>query len=1419
MSNKKVLSKIDLGKYTKPNPFHKDIIYDPKGQWKHPGQNTRIPGKDITMQGVPYPVYAQPNVGQPQMMYPDQNYQFPGADYVDEFPQMKKGGQSDVKFIGSKDGVETPIYKKVNIKPSKIHGNGLFTKEAIKKNEPIGICHVKNKDGELIPSTILGMYNHNKKTPNVYEINKGDHVVMMPLRDISPGEELTADYDMIPIEGLQDSSSFKDAGEKKFSKKKKGGALLTKKVTCKSCGWKWDAEDGGNDITTCHKCGGQGLIHAQDGGPTSPEEWGQQIKDIERQIGNPSGWTLSDYNTLQNKLNEYKSWRENTPEGQAVIDSHNEEGEYDIPLPEHLQDYTNAMMKARLAYANEFGNPAAKRMINLPDNPYQFDNGDTGSHYMASMDNYAVPQIQDENGVLVLGDYGPESNEAIRFDSDEDANYFAENYKDVSPGFLNEKQYGGISNDYIEADLDEDEIEEYKRGGYVVEDISVPSLNQMRDGGTIYTVKGSKGHYKKVNGKWQVDWNRSGKYQPLSKGDVKARTAVLDKMAKPIYTPSPKIDPYAKINSNSSDNTKLNLYQKEIPWELSTKYKGDILAQNKKNKEDAINYRAKNTISNEDFDKDNHISTEFPKNATASDYGQRIWEYATNPGTALEYAFGKKSGQGPMPFNINQLKEQGVNVNSNSNLVGNMFNMINPLDDVESVRSGVSDINEGNNSGYLNAGLGILGFLPGGDALKGLKKYGKDLVQTSKQAGKFQFPKYKTVYRAEHAGYNQAAKEGSVDGRWVASNPKEVSFYVDKLKDPATGHVLPYSFGDQPVRIIQQRLPEYEIKNTFGAGMPEEARIMSMGRGEFTNEGLDDLLGFGTGSRFARQQFNQHDINAMSTAPFLYNKNEGLLDANLINKLRNQEGSNFFSSGKNNVFNNQKDALDYLKLEQKLIDNNNMFKKYLPFKEGGINNNYVELDLTPDEITEYKRGGYIVEELNDYAGGGSPIWPPGRGKNKTYLTYSPFYGNSLTGQSSNMGYADNPFSDEKSDFFKVNTIRMPQSYIGVSGGADPYGKFNHNQGIMQKLGYDAYVGLPYNYDPNNTNYYSNTPSVGGRIRYNNTIDNQWLGIPWNKVFVEASGDYSQSDGLNANFSFGTRFDGKKGNSKGYFEPHIGASGSWGPHGIKPGAYSANALAEYQAIMGSNDIPDLEGDSVNMSDPMIQMLLSDIYNENIENPLAKGKKQQGAMADIDLGFKTGFEWSPKFLTKRLPGSKIFGDLRYTAQPIRGMFVSGMSEDSQNSVGNYNGVQTSLSDQSETNKLSFSHQFTGGLGLKVPIGTVKDKIQSIDLIKTRIPKDCMCPDGTKVDLLEDGTCPCDDHQIEECPPCPDGSVPRRLKDGTCPCKEIESYPEPDEYARHPRWLRDGGTNNNYVDVELTPKEIKDLIAQGYVIEELN
>jgi LysM repeat protein len=68
------------------------MITDPRGQWAHPGQNTRIPGGNITMQGVPYPVLAKASNGMSTMMYPDQDYNFPGADYVDEYPMLEEGG-------------------------------------------------------------------------------------------------------------------------------------------------------------------------------------------------------------------------------------------------------------------------------------------------------------------------------------------------------------------------------------------------------------------------------------------------------------------------------------------------------------------------------------------------------------------------------------------------------------------------------------------------------------------------------------------------------------------------------------------------------------------------------------------------------------------------------------------------------------------------------------------------------------------------------------------------------------------------------------------------------------------------------------------------------------------------------------------------------------------------------------------------------------------------------------------------------------------------------------------------------------------------------------------------------------------------------------------------------------------------------
>lgn len=72
---------------------------------------------------------------------------------------------------------------------------------------------------------------------------------------------------------------------------------------------------------------------------STPEDWEKHIKGVEHEIGNPNKWTIDGYRKLQSTLNDYKFWRENTPEGKSVFDSHNEPNEYVVSLPDHLKMY------------------------------------------------------------------------------------------------------------------------------------------------------------------------------------------------------------------------------------------------------------------------------------------------------------------------------------------------------------------------------------------------------------------------------------------------------------------------------------------------------------------------------------------------------------------------------------------------------------------------------------------------------------------------------------------------------------------------------------------------------------------------------------------------------------------------------------------------------------------------------------------------------------------------------------------------------------------------------------------------------------------------------------------------------------------------------------------------------------------------
>ena len=76
----------------------KGIIVSQRGQWDFPGMNTMVPTDDgrITMRGVPYPVYGQDETGYGQMMYPGQEYQFPGNNVL-ELPMAQVGLQVPIQ--------------------------------------------------------------------------------------------------------------------------------------------------------------------------------------------------------------------------------------------------------------------------------------------------------------------------------------------------------------------------------------------------------------------------------------------------------------------------------------------------------------------------------------------------------------------------------------------------------------------------------------------------------------------------------------------------------------------------------------------------------------------------------------------------------------------------------------------------------------------------------------------------------------------------------------------------------------------------------------------------------------------------------------------------------------------------------------------------------------------------------------------------------------------------------------------------------------------------------------------------------------------------------------------------------------------------------------------------------------------------
>jgi hypothetical protein len=153
----------------------------PRNQWQHPGEVTKVNSPNITMDAVSYPVLGVPNVGQPQMMYPDQQYNFPGASNVTEYPEMQFGGLWDSNRTAWVDSVNNANMNK-NFVQRMYNPNApqMFLPGSKKPSTH----YMESGDGKVYPTVVQRPGNKflewlNQNDPNAaynYAMNTGQYI-------------------------------------------------------------------------------------------------------------------------------------------------------------------------------------------------------------------------------------------------------------------------------------------------------------------------------------------------------------------------------------------------------------------------------------------------------------------------------------------------------------------------------------------------------------------------------------------------------------------------------------------------------------------------------------------------------------------------------------------------------------------------------------------------------------------------------------------------------------------------------------------------------------------------------------------------------------------------------------------------------------------------------------------------------------------------------------------------------------------------------------------------------------------------------------------------------------------------------------------------------------------------------------------
>ena len=106
-----------------------------------------------------------------------------------------------------------PLPSYLTIKESSIHGLGLFATNRILKGQFIGTTHYISEQRNLLRTPLGGFYNHSEApnavarlAPSSYKQHGMRFIDMKAAKDINPGEEITANY-QVTVEDLKEIMS------------------------------------------------------------------------------------------------------------------------------------------------------------------------------------------------------------------------------------------------------------------------------------------------------------------------------------------------------------------------------------------------------------------------------------------------------------------------------------------------------------------------------------------------------------------------------------------------------------------------------------------------------------------------------------------------------------------------------------------------------------------------------------------------------------------------------------------------------------------------------------------------------------------------------------------------------------------------------------------------------------------------------------------------------------------------------------------------------------------------------------------------------------------------------------------------------------------------------------------------------------